>query len=331
MHSIQVICFAATYAIALALEVAGLVWLRSAWRRWLVLAVATAGLVAHTWYLGARAAAVPEAPLASHFDWFLAAAWVVAVVYLAISFYYPRSSMGLFLLPVALALTGAALPASREPLASFEAPRFWGRVHGVCLMLGTVGVILGFLAGVMYLVQSYRLKRKWLPSERFRLPSLEWLEKANSHSLGLSTLLVGIGFFAGIVARLSNQGGIPWADPVMLSLVAMLGWLVAAEVFRIVYPAARRGRKVAYLTLAAFVFLVIALYSVAMLDSLHTNGQAEGSGFGAEEAICCRLSAVGYRHHYEAETSTNGLQQSLNPEPRTLTPPTAYYQAGGIA
>ena len=32
-------------------------------------------------------------------------------------------------------------------------------------------------------------------------------------------------------------------------------WLVAAEVFRLVYPAARRGRKVAYLTLASFVFL----------------------------------------------------------------------------
>ena len=30
-----------------------------------------------------------------------------------------------------------------------------------------------------------------------------------------------------------------WSDPVVLSLAAMLVWLVAAEVFRILYPAAR--------------------------------------------------------------------------------------------
>ena len=45
-----------------------------------------------------------------------------------------------------------------------------------------------------------------------------------------------------------------WTDPVVQSSAAMLLWLVAAEVFRLVYPAARRGRKVAYLTLASFVF-----------------------------------------------------------------------------
>jgi hypothetical protein len=61
----------------------------------------------------------------------------------------------------------------------------------------------------------------------------------------------------------------PWTDPVVLSLAAMLVWLIAAEIFRLVYPAARRGRKVAYLTLASFVFLVIALASFAVLDNVH--------------------------------------------------------------
>ena len=34
----------------------------------------------------------------------------------------------------------------------------------------------------------------------------------------------------------------------VLSLSGMLSWLIAAEAFRLAYPAARRGRKVAYLT-----------------------------------------------------------------------------------
>ncbi len=279
---IQVTCFAASYAIAVALEVSGL-WIRTEWRRWLLLAVTAVGLVAHTWYLGIRAAEAPDAPLATHYDWFLAAAWLVVVVYVAILFYYPRSSLGLLLLPMMLALVGASQFASSETITSFQAPRFWGGVHGICLMLGTVAMIFGFLAGVMYLLQSYRLKNKLPPSDRLRLPSLEWLEQINSRSLGVSLVLVGMGFFAGIIGRLAlegEKGMVPWSDPVVLSLAAMLGWLITAEVFRLVYPAARQGRKVAYLTLAAFVFLLITLASVTLLDSLHNRGEAEPASAG---------------------------------------------------
>ena len=53
-------------------------------------------------------------------------------------------------------------------------------MHGLVLLLGTVTVCIGFLAGVMYLVQSYALKHARSPSNGWRLPSLEWLERVNS-------------------------------------------------------------------------------------------------------------------------------------------------------
>jgi hypothetical protein len=110
---------------------------------------------------------------------------------------------------------------------------------------------------------------------RLRLPSLEWLEAMNSRSLGAATLLVALGFFTGVVARLANRGsaGVPWNDPVAWSLGAMLLWLSAAELFRVVYPAARRGRKVAYLTLAAFVFLLVTLASFTLDSTFHQGDQ----------------------------------------------------------
>jgi hypothetical protein len=52
----------------------------------------------------------------------------------------------------------------------------------------------------------------------------------------------------------------------------MFSWLVAAEAFRLAYPAARRGRKVAYLTLAGFVFLVITLSTFMSSKSMHGRG-----------------------------------------------------------
>jgi ABC-type uncharacterized transport system permease subunit len=277
---VNMLCFSASYALALILEFSGL-WNRLRLRRFAVLGIASAGMVAHTWFLGQRVAHAPQAPLASHQDWYLLAAWVLALVYLAAKFYHPKSSMGLFLLPAVLALVAGAQAASMTPLATFQAPRLWGRIHGVFLMLGTVAVLLGFLAGLMYLIQSHRLKHKLPTGRGLRLPSLEWLERVNSRALVAATVLVGGGFFTGVISRLAHAGEknfIPWSDPIVLSLAAMLIWLVVAELFRLVYPAARRGRKVAYLTVAAFVFLLFVLVVMLLQDTLHTLPLVDGVG-----------------------------------------------------
>ncbi len=271
---INLSCFVTCYVVALVLELPGR-WSRFKSRRMACLLAASAGVIAHTWYLGHRVFELPTAPLASHHDWFLLAAWLLAVIYVGGLFYYPRSSLGVFLLPAVLALIGVSWFAATEPIASFEAPRVWGLVHGVFLLLGTVAVLLGFLAGLMYLLQSSRLKQKKSGNDGFRLPSLEWLERVNSRALGAAALLVGGGFVTGILSRLAfenERGLVPWNDPVVLSLAAMLAWLVVAEVFRLIYPAARQGRKVAYLTIAAFVFLLLVLASVTWSDTLHSSG-----------------------------------------------------------
>jgi ABC-type uncharacterized transport system permease subunit len=269
---ISTICFAASYAIAFGLEVARL-RVRYVWHHVLLLAIAIAGLVAHTLYLAHRAAVAEAAPLSSPAEWLLLAAWVLALLYVAASLYLPRAAVGLFLMPLVLTLIVASLLASQEPFATQRASRFWGDVHGSVLLLGTVTVCVGFAAGLMYLLQAYFLKHRRPPVEGFRLPSLEWLERINTSSLAISVLFIGLGFASGLILSRLKHGTEPsyvlWTDPVVLSLAAMLLWLVAAEVFRLVYPAARRGRKVAYLTLASFVFLIIALGSLMLLDTVH--------------------------------------------------------------
>jgi ABC-type uncharacterized transport system permease subunit len=266
-------------------------WLRPKWRRLATVFAALAGIVAHTWYLALRANQSPWAPLSSQHDWYLAAAWVLALAYVGFVLYQPRAPMGLFLLPITLALIAAAYFASTEPIATFQAPRVWGLLHGVFLMLGTVAVLIGFVAGVMYLVQSYRLKHKLPLGERFRLPSLEWLERLNARSLAAAAVLVAIGFVTGVLMRLRDGGGFPWTDPVVISTSGMLSWLVAAEAFRLAYPAARRGRKVAYLTLAGFVFLLVTLAAFLTADSMHGKRVSSFKfRFSSEDAQCSLLT-----------------------------------------
>jgi ABC-type uncharacterized transport system permease subunit len=284
---ISIICFAASYAVGLVLEAIGL-RKRPAWLRLAVIASSAAGLVAHTLYLAYVAADASTEPM-SAMEWMLMAAWVLAVVYLAALFYLPRTPTGVVLLPIIFALIGGSLFANREPLAAERSSDLWGLFHSVTLLLGTVAVCIGFLAGLMYVVQSYALKHLRSPTNGLRLPSLEWLERINSRALGLSAVLVALGFVSGLIMSLSRHRGEAaytlWNDPVVWSLAAMLSWLVAAEVFRLVYPAARRGRKVAYLTLASFGFLVIALAALMLVDTVHGASDTEISDWSLQRPV----------------------------------------------
>lgn len=268
---INIFCFTASYGVALVLELLrfGRVW---KYHRAAEILASSAGLVAHTWYLAHRVALEPTAPLASQQEWFLLSAWGVALVYVTSKFYHPGKSLGLFLLPSIEALIGTSLLASADPLVTGDAPRIWGMIHGILLLLGTISVLIGFLAGLMYLLQSHRLKNKLPPSRKLPLPSLEWLEMTNSRSLGVATLMICGGFLTGVVNRIAHQGSLKefhWTDPVVLSLGAMTVWLLVAELFRMLYPAARRGRKVAYLTMAAMGFLLLVFAAVTMQNHFH--------------------------------------------------------------
>lgn len=271
LSGISIVCFAASYTIGLALEIVRPFY-PTPLRRLAEIGFVVAGLAAHTVYLAERAIHAEASPLSSPYDWYLLAAWALAAIYFYLEAYYPQASVGLFVLPLMLGLIGGAQFADTEPFAVVRASRFWGNIHGVSLLLGTVTVMAGFVAGVMYLLQSYRLKHKML-STRFRFPSLEWLQRINSRAILVSVLFIGIGFLSGIILnRVESQQGmqsIPWSDPVILSSALMLVWLVAAAAFSLLYRAARQGRKVAYLTVASFGFLILVLGVMLFGSSAH--------------------------------------------------------------
>jgi len=269
-EGISTICFTSSYAVALGLELGRLRSTRTLLRV-AVLAAAAAGVVAHTLYLAVRARAA--SPLSSPCDWYLVAAWLLALLYVLLLIYYPRLSMGLFMLPLVLGLTATAQFADAQPFAPTRASQFWGNLHGSFLLLGTVTVVVGFASAVMYLAQDYRLKRGLLSVRGFRLPSLEWLARINRRSLAVSAFLIGVGFLSGLVLnRITHPGRLlplPWYDPVVLSSAAMFFWLVGAELVRLTRRAARGGQRAAYLNIATFVFLVIALVMLSFVDTRH--------------------------------------------------------------
>jgi len=283
LSGIHIICFAGSYTVALLLELTRPLF-RSGIRGAIMLGFAAAGLFAHTVFLAYRIAAFYQvagaqgSPLSIKQDWYLVAAWVLVVVYLGLTYFHPKTHFGVFLLPVVLGLIGVGTYwADPRSFAREPASAVWGVVHGGSILVAMVAVLVGWVAGMMYLGQAYRLKHKLPALPGLRLPSLEWLGRANGRSIGVAMVMMGVGIVAGIVLNLINYddpaGRIRWNDPVVLTTACMFGWLVLSSALGALYRPAREGRRVAYFTLIAFAFLLIALAVVLWGNTQHGGGR----------------------------------------------------------
>jgi ABC-type transport system involved in cytochrome c biogenesis permease subunit len=257
---ISIVCFAASYAVALGCEASRPVF-RSAFRGLTLIGFTAAGLAAHTLFLGWRALNASAVPLSSPFDWYLLAAWLLAAGSLYFTIANPRTPVGLFMLPVVLALVGAAQLSSREPFPQTPATQVWGAIHGSFNLAASVSVAIGATAGLMWLIQASRLARKQPPLRGFRMPSLERLAQTTDRSLAFAAWTAAAGFISGIVLNAVNRSRglleiVPWTDPVVLRMGALVAWLIAADWLS---TSARRrpdgGRVTAWLSVASLAIL----------------------------------------------------------------------------
>lgn len=254
MDRVTIVCFLASYTAALALELA--YQLRPLpLVRWLALAFGAAGLLAQTIFL-----AVPRPPLIWQYGWMLFLAWVLTIFYLVGSVHHRRLSWGLFVLPLVLGLVGLGAafgrPADSAHLSSenvLSIPRAWQQIHVWLLLLAAVGLCVGFLASLMYLVQAHRLRAKTLPGHGLRLGSLERIEAMNRRAIVLAFPLLTAGMVVGLVLMFQKHLS-GWTDPLVLASVVL--WLTFAVLLYLRFGYHLRGRSAALLTILTFVLLV---------------------------------------------------------------------------
>ncbi len=271
LSGISMTCFFTSYLTALVLEFLRL-FTRARVPFWATVGFGSAGLFTHSVYIWmlAQQPNPSGAPLGNWYSWTLMAAWIMAAAYLALTVRRSTTAVGVFFLPLVLIMIGVALWLKNTPPFSPEkALNMWRLLHGISLLLGTVSMSMAFASGVMYLFKSNRLKKKLPPPRRgVLMPSLEWLQRFNREALWLSTGLLGMGLLSGVALNisrdLSGASSSAWTDPAILSSGLLFLWLVATAVFEFVYKPARVGRKVAYLTMASFVFLTFVLAAVLL-------------------------------------------------------------------
>ncbi|MGE5195058.1 MAG: hypothetical protein ACM3U2_21400, partial [Deltaproteobacteria bacterium] len=108
MPHVTIICFLASYLIALALELGRLLG-RSRISRFVMVGFGLAGFVAHTIYLLNRSQQTHLPPLlSSTHDWMLVLAWILVLFYLFLTLVQQELAVGMFALPVVLLLIVSA-------------------------------------------------------------------------------------------------------------------------------------------------------------------------------------------------------------------------------
>ncbi len=269
LSGVSVSCFLFSYMVVLLME-ASRFFLKLPARSFLLIAMLSAGVVAHTIFLGNEIAS-SETLLGNWFQWTVLSAWGLSVACLFVTVRNPERSMGLFIVPVILGLIALAqLLRPLDPFPTQTTESVWKNIHGVSLLVGTMFISLGFAFSLMYLVQSYRLKSKGRRRSVLKLPTLEFLQSMNRMSLFLTTACLGIGLLSGIVLNINRDAAIWFSGGVLLTFVLFAIALVAtlAELSSV---GSLGGRKSAYLSIASVFLLALVLLFVF----LSSHGQPD--------------------------------------------------------
>jgi Cytochrome C assembly protein len=258
LPNVTLACFGLSYLLAFAAELARLRWPRPALRVSGLL-LGAAGLFAHSLFLALR-----HPTPATAYGGLLVVAWVLAVFYLYGTLHDGKRAWAVFTLPLILGLVWLAfalVSSEREvPLGlPWESEhRVWGAVHGVFVLGAAVGVSVGAVASVMYLIQASRLRRKRPPLGGLKLLSLERLETMNRRAVAASFPFLTAGLLLGaVLLRQYHDIGDNWLSPKVLGTVGL--WAVFVVLFYLRYVVHVPGRRLALLTILAFALMIAVL------------------------------------------------------------------------
>jgi ABC-type transport system involved in cytochrome c biogenesis permease subunit len=260
LQGVTHVCFGLSYVLAFLLEVGRIAKPAAVWR-WFALAFGIVGFLTQTFYI-----LLNQPPLAAPYGSLLLLAWVLALFYLYGTVHHAKQAWAVFVLPLVIGLVALsfALVSSGEVSPEFGIPtwasgeRFWGAIHGSLILLAAVGVSVGFLASVMYLIQARRLRKKMNPGRVVPMLSLERLETMNRRALNLAFPLLTAGLLVGtIILRHGSDLLDNWLSLKVLSTGGL--WVVFLVLLYLRYGAHVPPRRLALLSIFAFALMLVAL------------------------------------------------------------------------
>jgi ABC-type uncharacterized transport system permease subunit len=185
--------------------------------------------------------------------------WLVVGAYLIWGCRAPFRLLGLVVMPLAAVLFSVAwLSGGAGDERRSELGDVFLAFHVGLILAAFAGFTLAAALAGLYLWQERRLKAHAPGVLRQRAPSQLALDTLTGRTILVALPALTLGLAVGF-ARLGSEGG--GFDAVMA--VALLTWVAYAAFLFLRYEAGWRGRRTAYVALAAFALVAVALVPVA--------------------------------------------------------------------
>ena len=249
------------YAAAAAAYLAHFAW-RDARVGRLATGLLSAAVLAHTFLIGMQTVAAGHAPLVGTSAAVSAFVWLLALAYLYVELTTDERAMGVFVLPLVVALDAiAALDpevSTRPPL--LQSPLF--TFHVVSMLLAYASLALACVIGVTYVLLFTEIKAKQLGFFYTRLPSLQVLDAMNARAIAIGWIFLTVGLaVGGIWASQIQASPDPKAQAMSVSdpkiLFAILCWIVYSFAFFARRTIGWSGRRAAWTSAIAFALVLL--------------------------------------------------------------------------
>src|SRR5438876_9174741 len=221
-----------------------------------------AAALTHTFVIGMQTMEAGNVPIAGATSAISTFVWLLALSYLYTEMTTDERAMGVFILPLLVALQ--AIPAFGPSLeGAGAAPVLRGPLFGVhvsSLLFAYASFALACVIGITYVLLFKEIKAKHLGFFYARLPSLQVLDRMNQRAIVIGWVFLTLGIIVGAVWAAQARGGYGAGDPRVQNMslqdpkifVALVCWSVYSfELF-----AARAigwgGRRAAYLSALGF-------------------------------------------------------------------------------
>lgn len=215
------------------------------------------GFLFQTAFLYSRGGQLGRCPLTNLFEVLIFLSWSMVLFYLLIGPTYRLSLLGAFTSPLVFIFQVFALltPGLDVPSKAKAAPNAWLELHAAISIVAYGAFALACVAGVMYLAQERQLKSHNIRSIFYHLPPIRDLAVANSRLVFTGFALLSVGIFAGFA-----MGNL---QAHLLKISWSIGvWLLYGGILLAVFRHRVSGRRVAWLSVAAFSIVLCTLWGL---------------------------------------------------------------------
>jgi ABC-type transport system involved in cytochrome c biogenesis permease subunit len=226
----------------------------------LAAAVVTHGLCFGAMHVGGATPALNTLPVAVSFM-----AWVGTIFYLVLARRARLVSLAVLVGPMAFVsvfVAGLRLPDPAAAAAASAPGGSWEHAHVLLASAGLAMLGIAGVAGVFFLIEHRRLKSKQRIGPRFRLASLEALDRVNAVALGTGFPLLTLGVITGMF-WVERVHGRVWTGTTH-EIWSLIAWVVYAVVVVLRFAHDQGARQAAASAVGGFVFLFIAVIGLGI-------------------------------------------------------------------